>query len=1278
MSDIAKKNHGDEQELQSMHVASATGEHDAKVDEGKKVKDKPKTVPLSKIFGVLDTKDKLVMYFSLLAAFLAGTIVPLFLLLFGETLNSFGPDSSRDEMFDKVAELALITLYIGFAIFVACYFFVTGIGIAAERVVIQLRRRFFASIMNQEVAWFDENASTEFASKVAQNSATVQNGLGDKLARSFFQVGIFVSGMTIALVKGLRLAGVITATLPVLLFSGYLWGKSMELMVSGNHEAYQKSGGVAEETLSAVKTVAAFNCQEKKIDDFCQFLAVAKKKGIEISGKLGAGVGLMMGIFFVLFGLAFYYGGYLIEESEDNISTGEKYQAGDIITVLFAVLFGIMSLGEVPNHLMKVLEAQISAADLFEIIDRKGRHDEAKHEIEEGNPRLKSIQGDFEFKDVDFSYPTRKEVPIFKNLNLKIEAHKTTAIVGETGSGKSTIIQLVEKFYKPDNGTILLDGINLEQFSHAALRSKIGLVSQEPVLFATSIEENLKLARRDATMIEIRAACEQSQAASFIENLPDKYSSYVGQGGSQLSGGQKQRIAIARALLKNPAILLLDEATSALDNISEKEVQKAVSNISRDITQIIIAHRLTTIQKADKIVVIKEGGVWEEGTHDQLINLNGVYANLAAYQTIGADEEEKSPTTITPKEGVTDAKNVSLHVNQAGTSSPKVESETSILKEHDKNKNKGEEGVKKPEEGFFGRVWALNKPEQWALYLGSLVAFINGSAFPISGMLIALSIDELLFYEDGDDLNLDLYVICFVVLGVVNFVVHVLQYFFFAVAGENLTLRIRRSLFKSILKMPVFFFDKEENRSGALVTMLESQASAVKNASGPVLGTSLQSLSSLLFGLILAFIFSWRMSLVLLALAPFFIIGGAAETAYYQGSSSDDIVKAYEQAGSLVSESIGNVRTIYSFSCQDFLTNLYFEKLEVPRKSGEKNSHVRGAGFGFSQFAPNVLNGVAFLIGAAMIREDWITFKAMSAAIFCITFGAYGGGQAAAFAPDANEAATSCKNVFRVMDRESEVDPFSKQGSEIPPAQLRGEIHFSEVNFKYESRDSLILNHFNLEVLPGQSVALVGPSGCGKSTVIQLLLRFYLPMSGSISIDGVDISTLNIGFLRTIISLVSQEPVLFDTSIEENIRYGNMNATKEEIIEAARVANALDFIEKDSTEGFNRTVGVGGKMLSGGQKQRVAIARAVLRNPTILLLDEATSALDNESEQKVQDALNNISKERSTVVIAHRISTISDCDKICVINHGKVVEEGRHEDLLMNQGLYSRLVKALR
>eukprot|EP00357_Protocruzia_adherens_P012383 CAMPEP_0115031232 /NCGR_PEP_ID=MMETSP0216-20121206/38407_1 /TAXON_ID=223996 /ORGANISM="Protocruzia adherens, Strain Boccale" /LENGTH=450 /DNA_ID=CAMNT_0002408835 /DNA_START=264 /DNA_END=1616 /DNA_ORIENTATION=- len=423
-----------------------------------------------------------------------------------------------------------------------------------------------------------------------------------------------------------------------------------------------------------------------------------------------------------------------------------------------------------------------------------------------------------------------------------------------------------------------------------------------------------------------------------------------------------------------------------------------------------------------------------------------------------------------------------------------------------------------------------------------------------------------------------------------------------------------------MLKMQPSWYDEKENAYGTLSTRLSTEATLVHNLVGPTVGAFMQAVFAIGLGTILGF--SWQLAIAGILLSPLFVFCGLSSSQSQEGYEKDN-KQAVNVSGSVLSESLSNIRTLKSLGIQEKVVGDYLTKLQGTLKGITKHGVRSGLTLGFGHVAP----------------------------IF-------------------SSAKTAAKNIFKLEDMESSIDPFDPSGLVLKQEETKGYVSFQDVTFNYPNRPRQILDGLTFSLEPGTKLALVGRSGCGKSTTIQLLLRFYDMNSGTIAIDGKNIRDINVKSLRSIISLVSQEPILFNTTIENNIKFGKASATSEEIRDAAQKANALPFIEgkegdpKDSSEGFQRVVGPKGEKLSGGQKQRVAIARAIIRNPKILLLDEATSALDAASEELVQNALNTCMEGKSTIIIAHRLNTIESADKICVMNEGKVVEQGGHKELM--------------
>jgi len=409
----------------------------------------------------------------------------------------------------------------------------------------------------------------------------------------------------------------------------------------------------------------------------------------------------------------------------------------------------------------------------------------------------------------------------------------------------------------------------------------------------------------------------------------------------------------------------------------------------------------------------------------------------------------------------------------------------------------------------------------------------------------------------------------------------------------------------------------------------------------------------------------------MLASSPLMIVAGALQTKIIASSTTKG-QKLFGQASETSSEALGGIRTVYSFVAESLIANTHLKYLHTAMNKNIHKAHLMAAGIGFSFFFMFAVYALGFWYGGQLIKDNEMQIGDVLTVFFSIMIGAMGIGQASQLSPDIAKAKGAALEVFNLIDRTPEINFNEGIGVTLP--NIQGKINFNKVTFAYPTRsETTVMKKLNLEVLPGQTIALVGPSGSGKSTIIQLLERFYDPNNGEVLLDDVNIKDFDLKWYRRNIGLVSQEPILFSGTITENIKLGNPEASDEEIEQAAKMANAYDFIMAQP-KGFKTKVGEKGTQLSGGQKQRVAIARAILKDPKILLLDEATSALDAESESLVQDALDKLMHGRTTIIIAHRLSTVRNADRICVMLKGKIVEQGTHEKLLEKNGVYASLV----
>ncbi|CAB9524672.1 Leptomycin B resistance protein pmd1 [Seminavis robusta] len=1019
---------------------------------------------------------------------------------------------------------------------------------------------------------------------------------------------------------------------------------------------------------------------------------------------------------------------------------------GQVMMVFFSILIGSFSVGQIGPGVSAMNEAKQAAGKLLFVINRtptiggeEGETDgdmtaktlEKNNNTKNKKPKVRlkreNVRGELVLDNMHFKYTRAKDVTfasppsddkdkdkndedtvpeekeeseslgvVFGGCNLTMKAGETVALVGESGCGKSTIAKLVQRFYDPTEGRILLDGVDLKDINVKDLRSCIGVVSQEPLLFDTTIEENIKFGKPDATFEEIVHAAESANAHDFIMSFPDGYQTLVGPKGGKLSGGQKQRVAIARAIVRNCPILILDEATSALDNKSEKLVQQALDKLiqhegegaERSRTIIVIAHRLSTVRNADKIVVLGSPDgtstamtgsvILEQGTHDELVQREkGFYRALVGSGAKGSGLVDDTYASTDDNDATgSDAASLKLKVDAA--------SEKSHSKGGDLEKDGGNTGFslfggkkdpkqaeKEAEEkkrlaANKARVWTYTRPEIPWIVFGASNSIIKGTIFPLLSIVFSKMI--VVWYNPDTEYMVQRsleYSLIFYGLAVLSFVTEAIQKSVFEMIGERLTKRLRGDLFRGILRQDVSWFEDDKNAVGILASRLSTDVKLVRLVAGQSVAATVETASAITTGCIIAGLASWEMFLVMLCMVPALGFAEALQFTAMKGSEGS-IREELNASTEKLHETITGIREVQSFSLQRIVIIDVEKRIhDTISPASRKAAVMKGITMGLIQLIQFLVYAFAFWIGGIMIDSGRITFEDFNQALWAMAFAASGLGQAALFAGDAAKASAAANSIFSTLDNVPVIDtaPWENNGCadmktseatvrQIPNSTLKeGKAELSKVNFAYPTRKSAkVFDQIDLQIPSGKVVALVGSSGSGKSTVVQLIERFYDPASykeeaegdglaevvvdnselkednGAVKIDDEDIRKQDVRWLRSNMGYVGQEPVLFNDTIYNNIAMGKENCTKEEVEHAARQANAYDFI-MGLEEGFKTMVGIGGGRISGGQKQRVAIARALMGQPRILIFDEATSALDNESEKIVQASLDKLVKE---------------------------------------------------
>ena len=859
-------------------------------------------------------------------------------------------------------------------------------------------------------------------------------------------------------------------------------------------------------------------------------------------------------------------------------------------------------------------------------------------------PAAAKFEPTIEFDNVRFSYPGGRGIAL-DGVSFSLKAGERIGVVGPSGSGKSTMTRLLLRLYAAQEGNVKLGGVDISTIDPAQMLSQIAVVQQDTYLFHGTIEENLRLGKENATQEEIEEAAKAADAHDFIMSLPQGYASLIGERGARLSGGQRQRIAIARALLRDAPILILDEALSAVDAETEATIQKALDRLMAGRTTLILAHRLSSIIAADRILVVEQGRIVESGSHDMLIRRDGAYRRL-----MGAQAAERQ--------------------GYAGTLAERVEEREQTVEAFSEVESDGEEAdsilrVKKlPWGSTMG--WLIGLIAPWwrrlsltmACGIGRVVTFISVGVF--SSLAVAA-------VKHGGDYSTPLLLL--LIVGPVSGVLAWCETWMAHAMAYSLLAEMRIDLFKKLDTLaPAYLLRR---RSGDLVSLATQDVETVESFFAHTITPSIVAVVVPGAILITLAVFAWPAALILLpfllyvGLTPVLVrqridkLGAAAREGL--GRMTAHVTDTIQGLSDLVAfQAVGQRRASFMRMVADYhalrLTlyrdlSLQSAALEVSTGLGGLGVALAGAYLAASgQLDPTLLPLLTLLAVAAFLPVSEIAYVS-------------------------RQLADTFASAHRLQAVHNEKVPVT-DGPLAPPAPVSGgsAVRLDHVSFTYPGRQRAALSDFSLDVAPGSTLALVGPSGSGKTTLGNLLLRFWDPGTGAITLDNIDLKQYQLDHLRGRIALVAQDTYLFNTSLRANVLLARPDASEADIRQAIERAALADFIAT-LPEGLDTKVGERGVQLSGGQRQRVAIARAFLKNAPVLILDEATSHLDAVSEGQVRRALDALMQERTTIVIAHRLSTVRDASMIAVLDRGRLAETGTHDALIARGGLYAELVE---
>lgn len=1136
-----------------------------------------------------------------------------------------------------------------------------------------LRSMIFSHLQRLDFARHDQLQTGQLVSRANSDVGLVQ-GLLSFLPLMTGNLVMLVVSLIVMLIISTQLALIELAAVPIMAVISISLRKKF---FPAAYDAQQREGDVAvvvEEAVAGVRIVKGFGQEKAMIDRFSQealSLFRSSVRETKIQSTLQSSLSFVPN---VVQGLILFVGGYLALHGHLSVGT-------------FLVFFSyIVQLGAPVRQLSVLIsfsqQARAGVERIFELLDANPLVTNVAHPQEfPASPSL------ITFESVEFGY--QKDRSVLNGLDLVIESGKTTAVVGLSGSGKSTLALLIPRFYDVTSGSISIGGIDIRSLDVSELRRHIGVVFEESFLFSDTIGKNISYGHLGATVEEIETAARRAGAFSFIDDLPNRFDTVVGEAGITLSGGQRQRIALARALITDPEILILDDATSAVDAGTESEINDSLREFAKHRTVIVIAHRRSTLSLASEIVVLSGGKVEARGTHEELLVADTIYQRLVSSKsdvfTEDLSEESLvnldkglnlyglssagSPNGIVPKPIV--SSRISHRVSRSRSDGPMgaaLSATPELLALLDslplENLDPGVDFEELTTDSSPFSFRHFLRPFRSKLFVGLVLVGLD-TALSLSGpSLIRLGIDRGVINKSFDAVVLVAMV--YLAVAIADYVVVFGQQRVSGITSQRVLYALRLRIFSHLQRLGLSYYESE--MAGRIMTRMTTDIDALSNLLQTGLVNAVVNILSFFGVAVVMVVINWRLSVAALyVLIPF----GLA-TVWFQRASSRAYRVARERiavVNSNLQEGLSGIRVTQAFSREENDSENFDKVSRGYRDARMTAQRLVALYFPFVLFLSDLASASVLWYGSHLVNISQLSVGAAIAFTLYID---------QLFAP-VQQLSQTFDQWQQAQVAIGQISKLLNIQTDIPepsfPQELvlrEGCIKFDHVNFSYNGKSSDALEDLSFEIQGGETVALVGQTGAGKSTIMKLIARLYDPTRGSITVDGVDLRRTKIEDYRRLLGYVPQEPFLFSGTVEQNIAFARNDATLDEVEAAATAVGASSFIE-ELPGAYQYEVTERGRALSLGQRQLIALARAYLARPKILLLDEATANLDLSTERKVTDALRVVTVGRTCVMIAHRLESARLADRILVLDQGKVVETGSHDELISRLGLYSTM-----
>lgn len=1265
--------------------------------------------------------------FAVALTMMTSVAIPALDILFGRWSEYISPEDASPNVVRYYSnQSGYLVFVIGIVQMILTWAAFSLFVMSVEDLTSELRTTLLASLLAQDHAYFDEHGPGELAGCVSSDIDTIRIGFGEKIYYVSFSFGVLIASGIVGFVKAPSIAGVLFSIIPITMGVFAVLGYFSDKISAPALKLEANVATFMEQILNSPRIVHAFNISQAlltRLDG--SFLVPLRRHSRVRAAMRSVELSSIYALLLWNYGAFFAWGAHQIAGGHTTI--------GPALTSFWSFMNCFFTIANVVPHFGAILKAIASLRNLRSIIERKPKidvRDPAGLTLDLSTTE-DSAQPSYSIENLTFAYPSRPTVPSLSNVNLTLEPGKITALVGPSGSGKSTLLALLLREFDPENhfdkvntddleksatplgaGRIYFAGHDLRDVNTAWYRSQIGTVSQDPQLFPGSVFSNIVAGITRKNMQKYRAsvsndqaqlevllrdkvtkALVKAQAWSFVSKLPKGLDTIISGGGSSnlLSGGQRQRIAIARALAREPMILFLDEATSALDSATEEAIRLAIEQeqSERGMTCCIVAHRLSTVRRADTIVVLESGHIVDQGTHQELTSSDrksSTYRDMAAHQQMlletpgtqsvsSCSSEEDEESISSPNAIIQTSSDKDLNLNdssQQGTSAKigeKLAAGGQVLPAL------GDESRDLSFKRQAALIWQRANGLRLTFLFGFLAALLASGILPATGYLTGEATAALAL-PDPSDLRRQSYfwAIMMFVVGVASLILYVVQGLCLEGASGALSINLQHDSLKAIMIRDVSFFEMTADDGGGMAASLNTHPANITSITGNVLGNAIIAAGNIIGSIAAGLALTWRSTLV--TFAPITLLAGAGcVTVSRLEQYETKCRQTTDQCSTFVSQHMSAIRTITALGRQREVLQEFLSQTQTQRPS--RTSLLVGAsGFAFGQSFMIVSSALVFYYAGNLYADGGVSLHSVFAIFELQIIAGFAASRLTAFIPDIARARASLRVVASWLA--GGTSDF-KRSESSHKTDLEGRIRFRNVELRYPQRpEHAALDDISLDIPKGHTVAFIGTSGSGKSSALSLLSCFYSPTDGGIMIDGQDMLHWDTIALRSRTALVSQQAVLFQGSIRWNVALGATNpddVSDEQVREACRQANILDFV-LSLPDGFDSQIGIKGSQLSGGQRQRLCIARALIRDPAVLLLDEATSALDAESEAAVQKALENASKGRTTILIAHRLSTVRNADRIYVFEDGKIVESGHHTELVSRKSRYLELMQA--